>query len=108
MSDSAQTQEGNLDAEGDMFCCGEPMWPRGKHPYRAEFSMSCGWVIVDPDGRESTLGYANEKHARDVAEKMTYAYWQGAYMHGATRRVGVPVTPEIVEPRRVPVRGDGE
>ena len=35
-------------------------------------------MIVDPDGRESTLGYANQKHAEDVAEKMTYAYWQGA------------------------------
>ncbi len=78
-------QDGNLDAEHDMFCCGEPIWPKGQHPYRAEFSLSCGWVIVNPEGRESTLGYANEKQARDVAEKMTYAYWRGAYTHGATR-----------------------
>lgn len=70
-------QDGNLDAEHDMFCQGEPIWPRAKHPYRAEFSMSCGWVIVDPSGRESTLGYSNERQARDVAEKMTYAYRQG-------------------------------
>jgi len=100
MSDSGQTQDGNLDAEGDMFCCGEPIWPKGKHPYRAEFSMSCGWVIVDPEGRESTLGYANEKQARDVAEKMTYAYWQGAYAHGAARRIAVPSTSEIFEQGR--------
>jgi hypothetical protein len=94
MSDPTHLQDGNLDAENDMFCCGEPIWPKGKHPYRAEFSMSCGWVIVDHEGRESTLGYANEKQARDVAEKMTYAYWQGAYVHGKTRagrdKLGAP------------------
>ena len=75
--DPANHQDGNLDTEKDMFCCGEPIWPRSKFPYRAEFSMSCGWVIVDREGRESTLGYASEKQARDVAEKMTYAYWLG-------------------------------
>ncbi|MFN7022244.1 MAG: hypothetical protein ACK4WH_13080 [Phycisphaerales bacterium] len=83
--DPLTLQDGDLDRERDMFCCGEPIWPKGKYPFRAEFSLSCGWVIVDPDGRESTLGYANEKQARDVAEKMTYAYWQGAYRHGASR-----------------------
>jgi hypothetical protein len=69
-------QDGNLDEEKDIFCCGEPIWPKSKYPYRAEFSLSCGWVIVDPNGRESTLGYASEKHARDVAEMMTYAHHQ--------------------------------
>jgi len=72
--DPISWQDGNLDAEKDMFCCGEPIWPKGAIPFRAEFSLSCGWVIVDPCGRESTLGYASEKQARDVAEKMTYAY----------------------------------
>lgn len=64
---------------------GDPIWPKGDNPYRAEFSMSCGWVIVDPDGRESTLGYARREQADDVAEKMTEAYWNGAYRHGASR-----------------------
>jgi len=65
---------------------GEPIWPKCSQPYRVEFSMSCGWVIVDPDGRESTLGYAKREHADDVAAKMTEAYWNGAYRHGASRR----------------------
>ena len=85
MTNNPSFQDGNLDAEHDMFCHGEPIWPKSKQPYRAEFSMSCGWVIVDHEGRESTLGYASEKQALDVAEKMTYAYWRGAYTYGATR-----------------------
>jgi len=75
--DPIHHQEGNCDAECSMFCHGEPIWPKGNYPFRAEFSLSCGWVIVDPDGRESVLGYANQQQADDVAKMMTYAYQQG-------------------------------
>lgn len=56
---------------------GELMWPKGESAYRVEFSLSCGWVIVNPDGQESTLGYANKDQAEDVAEKMNEAYQSG-------------------------------
>ena len=69
-------QPKGLRSRGSGFSGGEPIWP-ASDGYHAEFSMSCGWVIVDPKGRESTLGYANEKQARDVAEKMTEAYQAG-------------------------------
>lgn len=59
---------------------GDPLWPKGQHPFRAEFSLSCGWVIVDPDGRESMLGFASERQAKDVAMLMTYGYRQGALL----------------------------
>lgn len=75
--DPLNLQDGNIDAEADIFCCGEPIWPKGTQPYRAEFSMSCGWVIVDPEGRESTLGYSRQATADDVAKMMSYAYRQG-------------------------------
>lgn len=51
---------------------GEAVWPKAAE-YRVQFSLSCGYVIVDPDGRESTLGYANKAQAEDVASKMNEA-----------------------------------
>lgn len=56
---------------------GDPIWPVGTE-YSVQFSLSCGYVIVAPDGRESTLGYIDEMTARSVAATMTEAYAAGA------------------------------
>ena len=46
-------------------------------PYRVELSLSCGWVIVDPDGHESTLGHLRRVDADRDAKVQCAAYRRG-------------------------------
>jgi len=48
-----------------------------QRPYRAELNLSCGWVIVDPDGHESTLGYLHRIDAENEADRQCKAYFRG-------------------------------
>lgn len=38
--------------------------------YSTMFRLECGWVIVDPSGKESTLGYANGDQAKFAVKKL--------------------------------------
>lgn len=43
-------------------------------PYRAESAIECGYVLVDPEGRESVLGYASKVQAEFAAEILCDEY----------------------------------
>lgn len=41
------------------------------------FRLECGWLIVGPDGKESTLGYANQKQAAFAVEQLNEGFAAG-------------------------------
>lgn len=58
--------------EVSRFGTGQPEWPpNSEGRYTVQFQLSCGYVIVNPAGIESTLGYQNKQQAECVAESLT-------------------------------------